>query len=121
MKRVLALAVTLAFACLVHVTPVSAAPTMVGAEKCAKMCHKLQYESWLQTKHAKAEKKTECETCHGAGSDFMKMSIMKDKAAAKAAGLNAKPDKATCTATCHKPAEFKDEMMTKTHAHKVKK
>ena len=120
MKKLLALLVTLSFACLVHVTTASAAPTMVGAEKCAKMCHKVQYDSWLVTKHATAEKKVECETCHGAGSDFMKLPVMKDPAAAKAAGLIAKPEKASCTASCHKAAEFKDEMLTKTHAHKKK-
>jgi hypothetical protein len=49
------------------------------------------------------------------------MSVMKDPAKAKEAGLVAKPEKATCTAKCHKPAEFKDEMLTKVHDKKPKK
>ena len=121
MKRVLALAVMLGFACLVYAAPVSAAPTMVGADKCAKMCHKVQYDSWLQSKHATSEKKADCEACNGAGSDYMKMSVMKDVAAAKAAGLIDKPAAAGCTKSCHKAADFKPDMLAKVHAHKVKK
>jgi hypothetical protein len=49
------------------------------------------------------------------------MTTMKDPAAAKAAGLIAKPEKAGCTAKCHKVAEFKDEMLGKVHAKKAKK
>ena len=120
MKRVMGLAALVAFACFALAGPAAAAPTVVGADKCAKMCHKVQYESWLQSKHAKAEKKTECEACHGAGSDYMKMSVMKDPAAAKAAGLTAKPDKATCTATCHKAADITPEKIATVHAHKAK-
>ena len=40
-----------------------------------------------------------CESCHGPGSDYMAMKVMKDPAAAKAAGLWT-PDAKTCTA-CH--------------------
>ena len=40
-----------------------------------------------------------CESCHGAGMDYMKMNVMKDVALAKAAGL-VLPDEKTCT-TCH--------------------
>ena len=119
MKKFVGMA-ALVIAAVVFVRPAMAAPTMVGADKCAKMCHKVQYDSWLQSKHAKAEKKTECETCHGAGSDYMKMSIMKDPAAAKAAGLTAKPDKATCTASCHKAADITPEKIQGVHAHKTK-
>ena len=102
--------------------------TYVGADKC-KMCHKKDgtYESWLTTKHATAwdgltdeQKKDEafkkfyttgsdekgvlltgvqCEACHGAGSDYKKMSIMKDKKLAIENGLII-PDEATCK-TCH--------------------
>jgi hypothetical protein len=110
-----------AFVVVVGASPLLAAEhAAVGADKCAKMCHKVEYESWMKTKHATAEPKTECETCHGNGADYMKMSVMKDPAAAKAAGLIAKPEKAGCTAKCHKPAEFKDDMMAKVHAHKAK-
>ena len=114
------LLVTLGIACLLFLAvSVSATPTMVGAEKC-KMCHKVQYESWAASKHAtKADPKVDCETCHGAGSDYKTMSVMKDPEKAKAAGLIAKPDKATCMEKCHKD-NFKDEMITTVHAHKVK-
>jgi hypothetical protein len=98
----------------------------VGADKC-KMCHKVQYNSWLETTHAKAtdaakastdpafEAKclachatnsdeamagVQCEACHGPGADFKKMSIMKDKDAAIANGLII-PTQATCDG-CHK-------------------
>ncbi len=89
--------------------------TYVGAEKC-KMCHKDNYASWMETKHAKAfdalkpeeQKKPECvkchmtgttaenvalngvqcEACHGAGSEYKKPTIMsKAKFADKAAGM----------------------------------
>ena len=98
----------------------------VGAEKC-KMCHKVQYNSWLETTHAKAtdvakgstdpafEAKclgchatnsdeslagVQCEACHGAGADFKKMSIMKDRDTAVANGL-VLATQATCDG-CHK-------------------
>jgi cytochrome c553 len=75
----------------------------VGATKC-KICHKLQYESWAETPHAKAyaalsaeeQKKDECvgchitgttakgellenvqcEACHGPGSEYKSVKIM---------------------------------------------
>ena len=91
----------------------------VGVTKC-KMCHKVEFESWSKTKHATAKPAVECETCHGNGGDYWTMAVMKDPAKAKAAGLIAKPEKASCTAKCHKAAEFKDDMLQKVHAHKPK-
>jgi len=82
------------------------------------MCHKVEFDSWSKTKHATAEPKAECETCHGNGADYWKMSVMKDPAAAKAAGLIAKPDKASCS-KCHEKG-VKDEDLPKVHAHKAK-
>jgi DnaJ-class molecular chaperone len=97
----------------------------VGAAKC-KMCHKVQYASWETTKHAMATETAkasadlewgadcmtchttnasedfpgvQCEACHGAGADFKKMSIMKDRDAAIANGLVI-PSQETCDA-CH--------------------
>ena len=96
-----------------------------GAGKC-KMCHKVQYTSWEATKHAKATETAkaatdrewgadclkchttnateelpgvQCEACHGAGADYKKMSIMKDRDAAVANGLVI-PTQATCDG-CH--------------------
>jgi hypothetical protein len=96
----MALAVVVA---LVSVTALQAQDhTYVGAEKC-KMCHKVQYNSWLETTHAtttevamnatdleftadclkchatnadEALAGVQCEACHGPGSDYKKMSIM---------------------------------------------
>ncbi len=99
--------------------PASAADhAAVGAPKC-KMCHKVQFESWAKSKHALAEKPADCEACHGNGADYMKLSVMKDPAKAEAAGLIAKPDKASCL-KCHKPDEIKDDMLAKVHDHKAK-
>ncbi len=98
----------------------------VGASKC-KMCHKVQFASWEQTSHAKATDAAkgstdlaydaaectkchatnndeamagvQCEMCHGAGADFKKMSIMKDRDAAIANGLVV-PTQETCD-KCH--------------------
>jgi hypothetical protein len=97
----------------------------VGAAKC-KMCHKVQYASWEQTTHAKATDDAkastdrefsadclkchatnasedlagvQCEACHGPGSDYKKMSIMKDKDASIANGLII-PSQETCDG-CH--------------------
>jgi len=93
----------------------------VGSEKCAKTCHKVQYASWLESKHAKAETKTECETCHGNGADYMKLKVMKDPEQAKAAGLIARPAKASCTQGCHEAGSITDEQVAAVHAHKPKK
>jgi hypothetical protein len=120
MKKLIALCAIAVFSMLSIQTAVSAADhAAVGSEKC-KMCHKVQFESWSASKHATAKEKTECETCHGNGADYMKMTVMKDPAKAKEAGLIAKPAIASCTAKCHKPADIKPEMLAKVHAHKVK-
>ncbi len=106
-----------------------------GADKC-KMCHKQQHASWLETTHAKAteaakastERKFEasclgchatnadenlpgvqCEACHGPGSDYKKMSIMKDKDMAIANGLVI-PTQATCD-KCHTGADHSKKVV----------
>jgi len=98
----------------------------IGADKC-KMCHKVQHASWAETAHAKAFDRlkpeeqgkaeclkchatgdsaempgVQCEACHGAGSGYKSMKVMKDPEAAKAAGL-LKPGEAECRA-CHEGA-----------------
>jgi len=123
----------------------SAAPTYIGAEKC-KMCHKLQYDSWLALgTHSKALDKAkaaknmtfdasclachatnkdealagvQCEACHSAGSDYKSMSIMKDIEKAKAAGLVI-PVQGTCDG-CHdgKDHHKKITFTKDVHAHK---
>ena len=95
----------------------------ISAAKC-KMCHKVQFESWSGLAHAKAFDRLEgddkgnaeclkchatggsadmpgvqCEACHGPGSDYKSMKVMKDHDAAVAAGLII-PTEATCTG-CH--------------------
>jgi len=49
----------------------------------------------------KAEDGVGCESCHGPGGDYWKMTVMKDKNAAIAAGLKI-PDEKTCRG-CHNP------------------
>ena len=119
MRRLVVLAAVTAVALLVPLGLFAGEHAAVGAEKCAKMCHKVQFTSWQESKHAKATPAVECETCHGNGADYMKMSIMKDPAKAKEAGLM-KPDMAACTAKCHKAADIKEDMLPKVHAHKAK-
>jgi len=123
MKRLFGIALAMGIAVMMTAPPAAAAEhAAVGAEKCAKMCHKIQFDSWSKSKHAAApaDKKAECETCHGNGADYMKMSIMKDPAQAQAAGLIAKPDKASCTKSCHKAGEITDAKLAAVHAHKTK-
>ncbi|SYZ73032.1 putative YVTN beta-propeller repeat-containing protein [Candidatus Zixiibacteriota bacterium] len=132
---VLAIFMAPAFAQEKAAEPAPAKHTYVGASKCM-MCHKKDnvYPTWLESKHAKAwdslkpeEQKDEkcvachstgknaagemltgvqCEACHGPGSDYMKMSVMKDKKLALEAGL-IMPDEKVCK-KCHEnvPAQF---------------
>jgi len=118
MKKLIAILGALALAVAVQASLSAADHAAVGAEKC-KMCHKVQFESWAKSKHATDKDKVDCEACHGNGADYMKLNVMKDPAKATAAGLIAKPDKASCL-KCHKPDEIKDEMLAKVHDHKAK-
>jgi hypothetical protein len=59
----------------------------------------------------------DCEACHGPGSEYKAIAIMKDPAKALAAGL-VMPAKAFC-ATCHQSG-WTDAMLTGAHAHKPK-
>ena len=128
MRKAIFLAVVMvAAAALVATVAVEAQDhTYVGADKC-KMCHKVQYSSWLETTHAttldrakasadpvysaeclgchatntdEALAGVQCEACHGPGSDYRKMSVMKDREASIANGLVI-PSQATCD-SCHK-------------------
>lgn len=68
--------------------------------KCLK-CHSAAYGLTEEqvSQAIKVEEGVSCESCHGPGKDYMKMSVMKDKDAAVAAGLQI-PDEATCK-KCH--------------------
>jgi CheY-like chemotaxis protein len=98
--------------------------TYLGAEKCGKLCHKIEYASWLTTKHANALKSlkpeeqakkecvqchvtggtvklagVQCEACHGPGSEYKSLQVMKVREKAIAAGLTI-PTEKTCV-KCH--------------------
>jgi hypothetical protein len=125
------------------------APTYVGADKCGKLCHKIEYTSWQKTKHAAAFKTlkpedqakqecvdchvtagkkempgVQCEHCHGAGSNYSKLAIMKVREKAVAAGLII-PQEKDCV-KCHnkKSPTFKGfnfaEAVKKVHDKKPK-
>jgi hypothetical protein len=85
----------------------------IGAEACGE-CHEVQFDSWASSGHAARTPMLDCEDCHGPGSEYKPMSVMKDPAKAKAAGL-VTPDKAFC-AQCHKKG-VDDAFMKKAHAH----
>lgn len=112
----------------------------IGAAKC-KICHKLEHTSWEGTGHAKAfdnlkpdeQAKAEClrchatggkaelpgvqcEACHGPGSEYKSMTVMKDRPAAVAAGLLL-PDEAACK-SCH--ANAPHELPEFDYAERVK-
>ena len=98
----------------VEVASTVAGVARIGAEKC-KVCHKVQYESWGGSGHAKRTPSLDCEGCHGPGSAYKTMAVMKDPAKARDAGL-VMPAKEFC-ATCHKSG-WTDAMLTAVHAHK---
>jgi nitrate/TMAO reductase-like tetraheme cytochrome c subunit len=123
------------------------APSYVGNDKC-RPCHMKDqtYPTWAETKHAKAieslkpEERTKaeclkchatnadaatpgvgCESCHGAGSEYRNIQIMRDRAKAVAAGMIV-PDEKTCL-QCHSGAphdlpkwNFAEAMKTGVHA-----
>jgi len=98
----------------VEVAPAKPGLTRIGAEKC-KVCHKVQFASWSESPHAKRMPPLDCESCHGAGSEYKKLSMMKDPDKARAAGL-VQPDEEFCK-ICHRVG-WTGEMSTRAHAHK---
>jgi hypothetical protein len=91
------------------------------AKECLE-CHAKPLDEKIVDKGYDAKDGVQCEICHGAGSAYKNMSIMKDKAKAMAAGLTEFKDKAAIEKfckTCHNDKsptfkEFKfDEMWGK--------
>ncbi len=78
------------------------------------ICHRLQYNSWNESKHK--AKGLDCEGCHGNGGDYRTIPVMKDLATAKKAGLIF-PDVVFCK-KCHVKADA--SFLPTAHAHKAK-
>ena len=89
--------------------------THVGDAKC-KVCHKIQHASWLNGSHAALDPVLDCESCHGPGSEYKKMSIMKNRELAIAAGL-VLPEAGFCTESCHTD-DWNDGMLVESHERK---
>ena len=69
------------------------------SEKCLT-CHTTAYgKEKLWSKSYKIEEGVGCESCHGAGSDYKSMKVMKSKEASMASGM-LDPDEKSCL-TCH--------------------
>ena len=70
------------------------------SEKCL-VCHVTAFGAPATSKEATLTKEEgiSCETCHGPGSDYKDMKVMKDHQAALAAGMTV-PDEKLCV-TCH--------------------
>lgn len=86
----------------------------IGVEKC-RVCHKVQHASWAASGHAKRTPPLDCEGCHGPGSEYKALAVMKDPKKARAAGL-VDPDAAYC-GKCHK-GPWDPTLLRKAHAHK---
>jgi hypothetical protein len=82
----------------------------LGAGQC-RTCHRVQYDSWVKSGHAR--KGLDCEGCHGDGSEYATAKVMKDLAAAKAAGLIFQT--ASFCEKCHPTADA--TFLPKAHAH----
>ncbi len=100
---------------LVEVGPTKPGLVRIGADKC-KLCHKLQFTSWAKTVHAARTPPLDCESCHGPGSEYKSLAIMKDVGKARAAGLVI-PTRAFCS-KCH-TSGWSDDLLKRTHEHKT--
>jgi hypothetical protein len=99
---------------LIEVAATKAGLTRIGDGKC-KICHKVQYQSWSDSPHAALDPPLGCESCHGAGSEYKALAIMKDPALAAAAGL-VTPESTFCTEHCH-GENWQEDMLARSHAH----
>lgn len=100
---------------LVEVGATKPGLTRIGSDKC-KLCHKVQFTSWAPTAHAARTPPLDCESCHGPGSEYKTLAIMKDAKKARAAGLVI-PTRSFCS-KCH-TAGWSDDLLKKAHAHKA--
>ena len=100
---------------VVEVKATRADLSRIGAAKC-KTCHAVQFTSWSAGAHARRTPPLDCESCHGAGSGYKTMAVMKDPAQARAAGLVV-PGREFC-ATCHQSG-WTDDMLGRSHAHRA--
>ncbi len=91
-------------------------------------CHVAGYdaEAWEKEDTFHPEDGIQCESCHGPGSDYKGMKIMKDRDASVAAGLLL-PDESTCK-SCHEGApheqkafDYASSKEKGIHAHKEAK
>lgn len=96
------------------------------APECLK-CHVTAYgvDASLLDKKYKIEDGVGCESCHGAGKEYKKIKVMKDRAQAIAAGLVI-PTEETCT-KCHneespayKPFDFEEKKAQIAHPNPSK-
>jgi hypothetical protein len=101
----------------IEVAATKAGLERIGAEKC-KMCHKVQYASWSEGSHAALAPPVDCESCHGPGSEYWPMAVMKDSEKSKAAGV-VMPTAAFCTESCHE-GDWSDDMLSLAHTHKAR-
>lgn len=97
------------------------------APECLK-CHVSGYnvDKALVGAKFKVEDGVQCETCHGPGSGYKAMAVMKKKDEAKKKGLTVHDDVAKFCKTCHNSEspnfkEFKFDEMWKKIAHSVPK
>jgi hypothetical protein len=92
-------------------------------------CHTVTADAKLFDAKFDVKDGVQCESCHGAGSAYKNMAIMKDKAKAAAAGLVMPADEAATTklcVTCHNEKsptakKFDYATMWKLIAHKIPK
>ncbi len=89
--------------------------TKVGAGKCG-LCHKAQFASWANSGHARRKPPLDCEACHGPGSEYRMLTVMKSPVRAKAAGLIV-PDVAFC-GKCHTGTPD-PAFLAKVHVHRA--
>ena len=72
----------------------------VETPECLK-CHTLTSAAGMSEETFDIKQGVQCETCHGAGSEYKKMAIMKDKQKAMDAGLIIHTEKAAFCTGCH--------------------